>query len=351
MPLLLLPLLFLVSLLVGCEGASTPAGDAEALPPFVKLVSVSAGGESLLGLSGTVRARAESPLAFQVGGRIARRAVDAGQSVSAGQLLFELDQRDLKQSLQSAEADLAGADAALATADAEVKRHHRMREKGFTSEQELERAELAQREAKTQRDAARARLVLARNALGYGRLEAPAAGVLTEVSGESGQVVAAGQIVTILAHSGGREIEVYFPDGVTPPAEGEALLADGVVVPLSLHETAGAVDPQGRTLRARYTVLERADTLILGAVVRTRFVRSQAPLGTFSVPIAAIDERAQGPHVWRFHDGVVTPVPVSVLETDGEHLLIRGPLAEGESVVALGTHLLHEGMRVRELDR
>ena len=354
-------LMLTVSLLLGGCGDAPAPRSAEALPPFVKTVAVTAGERQTLGLSGTVRARVESPLAFQVGGRISRRAVDAGQAVSAGQVLFELDRRDLAQSLSAIEADLAGAEAGLATAEAELARYRQMREQGFTSAQEVERAELSWREAQTRRDAATARVAQARNALEYGRLQAPAAGVLIDVTGEPGQVVAAGQAVATLAQTGEREVEVYFPEGVTPPGAGEALLADGAVLPLGLRETAGAVDPQGRTRRARYTVLQRQDELVLGAVLRARFAaadRADADgAGTgavgidFRVPLGALDERGQGPRVWRFQEGAVPPVPVRVLALDGEYARIHGPLSAGEHIVALGTHLLHEGMAVRELGR
>lgn len=361
--------------LAGCDDPARSRAEPSP-PPFVKTVAVTGGAGQTLGLSGTVRARVESPLAFQVGGRISRRAVDAGQAVSAGQVLFELDRRDLEQALAATEADLAGAEAKLATAEAEWARYRQMREQGFTSAQEVERAELAWREAQTRRDAATARVAQARNALDYGRLQAPAAGVLIDVTGEPGQVVAAGQAVATLAQAGEREVEVYFPDGVTPPAVGEAVLADGAILPLRLRETAGAVDPQGRTRRARYTVLERQDDLVLGAVLRARFADEEAArqgaagggaageggagggvagegaaVADFSVPIGAIDERGQGPRVWRYQDGTVLPVPVTVLALDSETARIRGPLVSGERVVALGTHLLHEGMRVRELGR
>ena len=366
--------------LAGCDEQATSRA-VPSPPPFVKTVAVTGGAAQTLGLSGTVRARVESPLAFQVGGRISRRAVDAGQAVSAGQVLFELDRRDLEQALAATEADLAGAEAKLATAEAEWARYRQMREQGFTSAQEVERAELAWREAQTRRDAATARVAQARNALDYGRLQAPAAGVLIDVTGEPGQVVAAGQAVATLAQAGEREVEVYFPDGVTPHAGGEAVLADGAILPLRLRETAGAVDPQGRTRRARYTVLERQDGLVLGAVLRARFADEEsarqgvagggaaregaagggaageggagegAAGADFAVPIGAIDERGQGPRVWRYQDGTVLPVPVRVLALDNESARIRGPLVAGERIVALGTHLLHEGMRVRELGR
>lgn len=331
----------------GC-GKPSDSKPAPPPPPLVRTVTLSGASSATLGLSGTVRARVESPLAFQVPGRIARRAVDAGQPVSAGQLLFELDKRDLEQGVHAAAADLAAAEASLATAEAEVSRNRQLREKNFLSAQATERTQLLRQEAMARRDAAAAALARSRNALAYGRLQAPASGVLTEVSGEPGQVVAAGQTVATLAQSGERELEVYFPDGVTPPKNGEAVLGDGSIAPLQLREIAGAADPQSHTRRVRYKVQARPDTLLLGSVLRARFGGKVADHADFAVTIGAIDERGTGPRVWRVQEGRLAIVPISVLAVNGETARIRGPLVAGDKIVAIGTHLLTANMKVRE---
>jgi hypothetical protein len=69
----------------------------------------------------------------------------------------------------------------------------------------------------------------------------------------------------------------------------------------------------------------------------------------FEVPIGAVDERGQGPQLWQLDEGQVRPVTVAVLRLGLETATIRAPLAAGTHVVALGTHLLHAGMAVREL--
>lgn len=317
-------------------------------PPFVKTEPVKTSVATSLGLSGIVRARTETPLAFQVGGRITARKVDAGKTVAAGDLLFELDRRDLEQAVLAAEAILSAAQSAFDAANADLIRHRQLVVKHFVSAQALQLAEDAARQASGRRDAAQAHLNQARNALGYGRLRAPADGVLIEVSGEVGQVVAAGQGVAVLAQSGKREVEVFFPERVVPPTTGEMLLDGGSLV-LTLREKAGAVDPVSRTLRARYTLDGPSDTLMLGSVVRTRFRNESATSDVFSVPLAAISERGTGPRVWRFSDGQVKSVPVSILSLDTDHAQVSGPLHAGDHVVALGTHLLTEDMRAREL--
>jgi RND family efflux transporter MFP subunit len=315
-------------------------------------------GEAQFGLSGTVRAEVEAPLGFQVPGRIAARLAAAGNVVRAGQPLLRLDERDLLQAEQAALADLAAAEAALATARADLERSRALQQQGFVSAQALDRAELLLREAVARRDASAARRAQARNALGYAQLTSPAAGVLLDVIGEPGQVVAAGQPVAVLAQGAAREIELFLPETLTPPARGEALLPDGRALPLVLREVAGNVEPVGRTRRARYTVTEGAAALVPGAVVRTRFVvaaqarqGSEATVTALQVPIGALDERGAGARVWRLVDGRVAPVDVKVIGMDGERAQISTELPAGTRVVALGTHLLREGMAVRELPR
>lgn len=342
--------LFLIALsLIGC-GEQGQSSAVKSLPPLLKTEAVTASSAGVLGLSGIVRAQVESSLSFQVGGRITARKVDAGQQIRAGEVLFELDKRDLEQSVRAAQALLAAADTALASAEADLARQRQLLAKHFVTAQALEGSELAVREARTRREVAQAHLHQARNAFEYGQLRAPASGVLVDVSGEVGQVVAAGQPVALLAQAGAREVEVHFPEQVSPPAVGEIVQADGAIT-LRLREKAGAVDPLGRTLRARYTITGKANPLLLGAVVRTRFADPGTTGVEFSVPLAAINERGTGPRVWVFKAGQVHSVAVAVLALDVERAHIRGPLGVGDHIVVLGTHLLSEGMAARELSR
>lgn len=341
-----------LSMTLAACGRQAPASQTDA-PPYVRTAAVQPVGAAAQGLSGTVRARVEAPLAFQVGGRITARRVDTGQAVAAGQVLFELDPADLEQAVRAAEADAAAAETAWRTAQAEWARVRELQARGFVSAQALERAELAVRETHSRRDAAAARLTQARNARGYAQLRSPAAGVLIDVSGQPGQVVAPGQPVATLAQQGEREVEVHFPDGVQPPAQGEALLPDGQRRTLRLREAAPAVDPLGRTRRARYTVADLPPAVALGSVVATRFALpgAMSAEALWQVPVGALDERGHGPRVWRLRDGRPEPVAVQVRAIDDRHAVVAGALQPNDRVVALGTHLLQEGMAVRELPR
>ena len=339
--------------MLGCQRAAEPTSTADSVP-LVRTTTIEPALGAAQGLSGTVRARVEAPLAFQVGGRIRTRHADAGQTVRGGEVLFELDPADLEQAVRAAEADAAAAEAAWRTAQADVARVRELQSRSFVSAQALDRAELTLREAQSRRDAAAARLAQARNARGYAQLRSPAAGVLVDVSGQPGQVVSPGQPVAVLAQAGEREIEVHFPDGVLPPAQGEAVLPDGQRRPLRLREAAPMVDALARTRRARYSVADLPATVALGSVVSARFAlpgTASADGVRWRVPIGALDERGEGPRVWRVRDGRPEPVAVRVRHTDDRQATVEGDLQAGDRVIALGTHLIQPGMAVRELPR
>ena len=85
--------------------------------------------------SGTVRARHEIPVAFQVGGRIQHRLVNAGQTVAPGDVLFRLDPQELEQTLVATKAMLSAATAELEVAEADVVRYRALFGKDSISQQ------------------------------------------------------------------------------------------------------------------------------------------------------------------------------------------------------------------------
>ncbi|TVP60786.1 MAG: efflux RND transporter periplasmic adaptor subunit [Halomonadaceae bacterium] len=355
MPRLFLPLLLAPLLLLGCGdgGDSRQQEQAEAVP-FVRMAPVLADEAGVLSLSGEVRARRESPLSFQVGGQIVERLVDAGETVSRGQALLLLNNRDLQENLNAARADAAAAQASLALAQSNLERDQRLFTEQHLSRQALDRSELQDKEAEARLEAAQARVTLADNALGYGQLSAPADGVLLSVTGQPGQVVNAGEPVALLAHEARQEVEVFFPRQVAPPAQG--LLHAGGEQPLSLtlREASAALDDQSRTRRARYRVEEGTgedSPLVLGSILRTEFSLVQpGDAVLLKVPLSALDERGEGPLVWQVVQGQTQPLPVEVVSLGHRFARIHGDLAPGDAVVALGTHLLRPGMAVRVHD-
>lgn len=338
-----------IFLVAGCSDQPDTSAASKQQAPWVKTALVRPDTGAILNLSGTVRARFETPLAFQIHGRIALRAVDAGQRVHPDQVLFELDARDLEQSLRAVQAEQAAAQASVNTALADLKRNRELMNENFISKQGFERIELAAKEAQTRVEAAQVRVKQAQNALGYAVLRADSSGILMDVTAEPGQVVNAGQPVATLAKDGDREVEVFLPDGITPPQKGLIPLKGGNQITVTLRESAGAADISSRTIRARYQLPSiLPEPLQLGSVVRMQVQRSGQDSDLVIVPIGALDERGDGPRVWQVIDGKAQAVPVNVVSLGIDEARIQGKLTPGSRVISLGTHLLTPGMAVRE---
>ncbi len=345
-------LLLLVVVLGGCSDDDTaPPADT---PRMVLTAEPRAAGNGGARLSGTVRARFETPIAFQVGGRIMERRIDAGDRVAAGQVLFRLDPRDFEQAVAVARADLEAARAELETAEAETRRNRDLLAREFISDQIFERVQLAENSARERVEAAQARLEQAENQLDYTELSAKSDGTLIEVTGEPGQVVAAGQAVGIIAQQGVNEVEVFLPERFGIPESGAIVDGERIVAELALREAAGAADDVTRTWKARYTIEAQDRRLRLGQVVKVALHTEDTDRDALEVPVSAINERGQGAQVWVIRDGRAEPVRVTLLDLDTENARIvvdpDAGLGPDTPVIALGTHLLEAGMPVRALE-
>lgn len=139
------------------------------------------------------------------------------------------------------------------------------------------------------------------------------------------------------------------------PAIGSAAQAalfgrEGVNVPATLRQLSDAADPLTRTFEARYVLQGELTSAPLGTTVTIRIPSNSAAIqGELQVPVGALFDAGKGPGVWVI-DGEPAKVswrPVVLRHLDDDYARIAGQLKQGDSVVALGAHLLREGEAVR----
>lgn len=138
--------------------------------------------------SATARA-AERPLSFAVSGLVAKVLVTAGQSVSAGQALAELDTTKIRARLKAAAAARA---AATIAADIAARRYDYAKEQFEAvslSKAELDEAQLAMVEAQAKLSRIEAKAAIGKWHLAQMTLRAPKAGKIVRVPGFAGMVV------------------------------------------------------------------------------------------------------------------------------------------------------------------
>lgn len=338
-------------------GACAPRKEADPRTSarVVRAILVQPESASSRAFTGVVAARVQSNLGFRVAGKITARAVDVGQTVKAGQLLMRLDRTDLDHAIDAQEGSVAAARARVTQASADEARFRQLLASGVVSVKAYE-------DAKAEADATRALFAgaqaqsrVAKDDAQYSQLIADADGVLVDVLAEPGQVVAAGQTVIKLAHSGAREALVSLPETMRPAVGSPAIatLYNGAAtaIPARLRQLSGAADPQTRTFEARYVLETEAAQAPLGATVTVRIGdASAAAADGFEVPLASLrdGEGGKGSGVWLVdpRTSAVAFRPVQIRRFGEETAIVGGDVHAGDRIVALGAHLLHDGETV-----
>jgi HlyD family secretion protein len=126
----------------------------------------------------------------RVGGEIKRITVETGDVVRQGELIAEIDPRDVRNAFEQSEADLEVARAGLSTATAQRKRIESLAGAGVLSAQDLENAQLAETNARAQLLKAETNLRLAREKTGDVTIRSPITGTVIEKTVEQGQIIA-----------------------------------------------------------------------------------------------------------------------------------------------------------------
>lgn len=344
-------LLFLGMLLFGCARQEQPA---EAVRP-ARVVKVALGGQShQANYSGEVRARFETALAFRVGGKIAKRHVEVGSIVKAGQVLAELDPQDLRLAEAASRAQLAAAQADFGLAERDLKRYTDLLEKKFISLADYERRKNLLDTARARFAQVKAQHEVSANQAVYGQLRADHDGVIVSIEAEAGQVVAMGQPVMRLARPQEKEVVVSVPENRLA----EMRAAQDIQISLwaepgklyrgKVREISPAADPVTRTYTAKVTVLDAAPAMQLGMTANV-LLGAGAAAPAAELPLTALYQQGGGPAVWLVDtaSGKVRLVPVQVGEYREKTFTVLSGLKDGDSVVSAGVHKLVPGQQVR----
>lgn len=339
--------------LAGCKEPAVSANAPSPRPVQVQRVTFAPMNENRE-FAGVVRARYEPDLGFRVAGKIVARLVDVGDRVRAGDVVAQLDPRDLQLQVESAEAELAAATSNLAQTTADEQRYQNLRTRGYAAVADYERKKAARDEAEGRMERAQRALELARNQLAYADLKADADGVITAILAEAGQVVALGQPVVRLAHRGEMEAVVALPETrlrETRQSEASVRLWSGPDRRFSarLRELSPQADVATRTYTARFTIENPDDTVALG-MTATVALSHPAEAMVARVPLAAILNRGAGPTVYRVDDaGVLERRPVTVSSFNEMVALVTSGLDDGDEIVTLGVQMLEAGQKVRAI--
>lgn len=343
-----------VLLITACTGEVT-----EDTPPPVrpaKLIEITAASnERNLSFPAIVEASSSVDLTFQLSGLIQDVAVNEGDRVTKGQIIARIDQRDLRNSLATMQAQYDSAQSEFARAER------------LLAQNAIARNVVEQRQ--TQRDIARANLDSARKSLDDSVLRSPFEGVVAVVHAVDFQNIGAQQPVVTLQTTGAAEAVVQIPatlvanSGRIEPL-GTTLTLDaapGQALDAALFSAATQADTQTQTFEARFAFTPPDNLLVLPGMTGTidlnlRFTSDEGITDQIMVPFSSVISEGGKTYVWRVDTNAMTVSRQEIAmgsrtEGIGENLTVTSGLAPGDVIVGAGAAFLHEGMQIRRFEQ
>ena len=321
-------------------GAAAPVLVAKAQKKIVPLVV------EAIGAVEPIRATA---VRSQVTGTLVKIAIQEGQNVKEGDLLFEIDSRPFQNALKSAEADLQKVKVQLETARAQVARYRTLTADQMVSKEQFEKISDIARSLESEVLADESRVATAKLQLEYCSIRAPLTGRTGNLNVHQGDLVrsseAGGVLVTInqlnpiyvtfgvpqqyLAtlsryHAAGTVKVKVVPPGIDEqPEQGELTFLDNMV------------DSSTGTLKLKGTFPNTSHRLWPGQFA-TVTVTLDSP-EALTIPSSAVQNSQTGSFVYVVKEDKTAELrPVVVERAYAADTVITSGLKEGETIVIEG---------------
>lgn len=341
------------ALLGGCRPSDAATGGdktAPAPPPAaVQLVRPRAGEiRRNITLPAELKAYQQATLYAKVAGYLKSIAVDKGDSVTAGALLAEIEVPELL-------ADLSRAKAEVAVAEVEYRRVSEAQKKApdLVVPQTVDNA-------RAKLDVAKANLERTETLLGFTRITAPFAGVVTRrlvdpgafvPAATSGSAAQNAALITLMDFSRVR-VQVAVPEAEVP------FIRNGLPVTMTVEELPGRAF-EGALTRFAYALDEATKTMLCEVEIpnpqgdlrpgmfATVRIGVEQRTNALLVPLDALLVEKVKSSVFKVVDGKARKTPVKTGFNDGAAVEIVEGLKPDEPVIVIGRQTLGDGQPVR----
>ena len=330
----------------------------------------------------------------KMAGKIASINVDVGSAVAEGDILATLDapelaalvdlyaaqlakarESDLPAQKNQAEVNLANAEAALKTAEADYLRAKQLLEAGAVSPQQFEQQERAYKQAKANYEGAKNALDILVNATipntirqceaqlkkaeaDYANsvVKSPVSGVVTARNANPGEMASPSQpLITVVALdplvakvSVGEEVINWLKVGQEVRVKIGAVREEPFVGKIA--NISSAADPQTKAYQVKIEIANPEGVLKPGMYAEVLFNVGREDAGII-IPQRAVVREGEKTYVWVVKDGVAVRREVVLGLADGKNCVVKGGLEEGEEMAVENLGSLAEGAPVKVMRR
>lgn len=292
---------------------------------------------------GVVEEQSATSISFTGSGTVARVGVSAGQHVSKGQLIAELDKTQAQNAVTMAEAMMTQANDALA------------RMKQLHDNNSLPDMKWVETQSKVEQ--ARSQLEMARKQLAECSIYAPVSGVVGKDVTNVGETVLPAMPVAKILDIRNVKVKVSIPEKeiasiksttpmqITVDANGGKKYAGGAI------EKCVEASSMTHTYDIKISVSNPTGELLPGMVCKVRKVSvNDAMASQVTVPITAVHKNAKNElFVWVVKNNVAKRQLVTTGHATGNRITITNGLTSGDKIVTEGHQKLSEGSKVVRL--
>lgn len=302
----------------------------------------------------------------RVSGYLDKICVREGSKVRKGEALFVIDQRDLVQSCNAAEANVNAAKAQVANAELEVRKLTPLVEKGIISVYELDNAKSNLTAAKASLQFAESNFNNAKINLGYATITSPVDGVIGRIVVREGTLVSPSLVDPLATVSSDGNVSAYFSldeksmldlamqvkgdnleDGVSNMPKCNLILANGQQYELEgdLELASGLVDMTTGSMQFKANFKNPKGILRSGS---SGVVRLNTPLhGVILVPQKATFEMQDRKMVYMVGDSnKIEAKVVDLAGQSGENYVVKGGLKTGDVIMVEGLDFVKNGQTI-----
>jgi len=304
-------------------------------------------------ITGSVEPERRADLRAEVSAVVLSVHKENGDQVKRGDLLVRLDQTSIRDSLTAAEASMSAAAQAYEQAQRQYERMVKLRETGVVSTQQVEDVEVRRNTAQSDREAARTRVVTARQQLERTEVRAPFAGIVSDRKVSAGDTAQIGkELVKVIDPA-----SLRFEGFVSADSIGEVQTGQHVwfrVHGFNEREFTGVVtrvNPAANITTRQVEVLVGFDDAkqqpnVAGLYAEGRIeTRSAASL---AVPSASVVREGDKVFAWRVNGDKLQRVALTLGDRDSRTgaFAIKSGLAEGDKVLRFPNATLKDGQPI-----
>ena len=295
-------------------------------------------------------ARNDARIAAEASGRITFIA-EAGDTVEAGGLIAQMDDRQAHIALDEARARQARAAANSEYQAAEATRFESLARNGTVPPTRLREVELARDLAVQDVREARSAVSRAELELERTRILAPFAGRVVERLIQAGELSAPGRDIARLVDIDHKEAVAQAPVAIAPYLSlGQQVvltMGEGLSTSAPIRAIIPVGDAVSRTFEVRIDLA--GSDWIVGSAARAAFP-AETPRTQLAAPYDAVILRANGAFVFTVDaENIAHQIPVIAGVRDNGYIAISGAIEVGERVVVSGAETLSDGREVQEL--